>query len=299
MSGPAFEITCTYRKENHWPVRAEIPFSSGRASISPTIGAKSSVPGKSLRGPDLAPGEKKPRVAVLAGDDVCGERLRKLCHAAKLPCALICTQGPEADRQISEACPHVILVDIDSLDSAGIESIARIKQRFARIQMIAVSAGDHAETIVPALMAGASGHFMRSALPGEVSRAIHLVLHGGAPVSTKIARHLVEGLHQSVGQRADGNVLSKREKEVLGLVCEGLANKEIADRLDISPETVRKHLKGIFGKLGVRCRTAAAMKYRGDQGERGSLGSLLWRAFGAKECGTRDSVSGSLREIRP
>lgn len=251
----------------------EIPFSSGRASSSPAIGDNSSVPGRSLRGPDIVQVEKKPRVAVISGDAVCGEQLRELCHAAKLPCAAICTQGPEMDRQISEACPHVILVDIDSLDSAGIEPIAGVKQRFPRIPMIAVSAWDHAEIIVPVLKAGALGHLLRSALPREVGQAIHVALHGGAPVSTEIARRLVEGLHQSVGQRAVRDALSKREKEVLNFVCEGLGNKEIADRLDISPETVRKHLKGVFGKLGVRSRTAAAMKYRGDQGERGSLGN--------------------------
>jgi DNA-binding NarL/FixJ family response regulator len=251
----------------------EIPFSSGRASSSPAIGDNSSVPGRALSGPDIGRDEKKPRVAVLSGDDVCGEQLRELCHAAKLPCAAICTQGPQMDRQISEACPHVILVDIDSLDSAGIESIVRVKQRSPRIPMIAVSAWDHAEIIVPALKAGASGHLLRSALPGEVDQAIHIVLHGGAPLSTEIARHLVEGLHQSVWQRAARDALSKREKEVLDFVCEGLANKEIADRLDISPETVRMHLKGVFGKLGVRSRTAAAMKYRGDQRERGLPGN--------------------------
>ena len=92
-------------------------------------------------------------------------------------------------------------------------------------------------------------------------------------MSAGIARHVLEVLHRSGGRRAARNALSKREKDVLDFVCEGLANKEIADRLDISPETVRMHLKSVFGKLGVRSRTAAAMKYRGDQGERGVFGS--------------------------
>lgn len=247
----------------------EISFSSG----SPAIGDSSSVRGRSPRGLPAARDEKKLRIVVLAGNTASGKRVGKLCHSAKLPCAAIFKPSPKLDTQISEACPDVILVEIDSPGSAGIEAIAGVKQRFPRIPMIVVSAGDHAKAIVPALEAGASGHLLRSAPPGEVGRAIHLVLHGGAPLSAGIARHLLEVLHRSVGRRAARNALSKREKDVLDFVCEGLANKEIADRLDISPETVRMHLKSVFGKLGVRSRTAAAMKYRGDQGERGVFGS--------------------------
>jgi DNA-binding NarL/FixJ family response regulator len=81
-------------------------------------------------------------------------------------------------------------------------------------------------------------------------------------MSAEIARRIVDAFHQSPGECGGESDLSPREIEILEQLCEGLANKEIADRLGISFETVRVHLKNIFEKLHVRSRTEAAMKYR-------------------------------------
>jgi DNA-binding NarL/FixJ family response regulator len=89
-------------------------------------------------------------------------------------------------------------------------------------------------------------------------------------MSPEIARRVVEAFHQPVRtgpSMVDDVKLSKRETEILERLCEGLANKEIADRLDISVETVRVHLKHVYEKLHVRSRTEAAMKFRDSKEE--------------------------------
>ena len=90
----------------------------------------------------------------------------------------------------------------------------------------------------------------------------------GKDKKDEIARRVVEAFHQPVkAEPVDEVKLSKRETEILELLCEGLANKEIADRLDISVETVRVHLKHVYEKLHVRSRTEAAMKFRDSREE--------------------------------
>ena len=123
---------------------------------------------------------------------------------------------------------------------------------------------DH-DQIFAALKAGASGYLLKRSTPGEIRQAIRDVRSGGAPMSAEIARRVVEAFHQPASPTAagaDAVRLSKRETEILEQLTKGLANKEIADRLDISVETVRVHLRRIYEKLHVHSRTEAAMKFR-------------------------------------
>ena len=103
----------------------------------------------------------------------------------------------------------------------------------------------------------------------EVRDAIHVVLAGGAPMSPEIARRVVETFRQPIREAAEQPGLSPRETEILENLCEGLANKEIAARLNIAPDTVRVHLRNIYDKLHVRSRTEAALKYLKLRGQDG------------------------------
>src|SRR5262249_27087494 len=114
-----------------------------------------------------------------------------------------------------------------------------------------------------ALQMGASGYLLKRATADEILRAIEEVHRGGAPMSSYIARKVVQSFQrQGLSERSAEN-LSKRETDVLGYVARGYANKEIADALGLSTETVRGYLKTIYTKLHVRSRTEAAMKFRG------------------------------------
>jgi DNA-binding NarL/FixJ family response regulator len=130
------------------------------------------------------------------------------------------------------------------------------------------------EKIFDALKAGACGYLIKRSRAADVRQAILDVHCGGAPMSAEIARRVVEAFHQpqSKSQENQETVhLSQRESEVAQLIAEGLANKEIADRLGISTETVRGHLKNIYEKLHVRSRTEAAVKYLDSVRQRNPL----------------------------
>jgi DNA-binding NarL/FixJ family response regulator len=112
---------------------------------------------------------------------------------------------------------------------------------------------------------------LKRSSPAEVRQAILGVREGGAPMSAEIARRVVEAFHRPrpAASGAQEEIhLSKRETEILDLLTQGLANKEIADRLGLSTETVRVHLKRIYDKLHVHSRTEAAMRYRDAGGGR-------------------------------
>jgi DNA-binding NarL/FixJ family response regulator len=149
-----------------------------------------------------------------------------------------------------------------------------LKQELPDLQVIMVTVYRDHEKIFDALKAGACGYLLKRSTPAEVRKAIADVRAGGAPMSAEIARRVVEAFHQRAPAPASAETvhLSKRETEILELLAQGLANKEIADRLGLSTETVRVHLRRIYDKLHVHSRTEAAMKFRDATIARGPLG---------------------------
>jgi DNA-binding NarL/FixJ family response regulator len=146
----------------------------------------------------------------------------------------------------------------------GIELTARLKAIMPSLLVIMVTIYRDNDKIFDALKAGACGYLLKRSSPEDLRRAILDVKSGGAPMSAEIARRVVEAFHKPAdGANADPDLgLSKRENEILQLLSKGMANKEIADHLGLSVETVRVHLKRIYDKLHVHSRTEAAMKYR-------------------------------------
>jgi DNA-binding NarL/FixJ family response regulator len=119
---------------------------------------------------------------------------------------------------------------------------------------------EDSDQVFEALVAGACGYMVKSTPPEKVLEAIREVHTGGSPMSSHIARKVVKHFHQMPA--VDGMAsLSKREEEVLHHLSQGYLYKEIADRLSISIDTVRKHLKNIYSKLQVHSRTDAVVKY--------------------------------------
>jgi DNA-binding NarL/FixJ family response regulator len=206
---------------------------------------------------------RKITVAIVEDNSALGASLQKIVETSdNLELVGLWTSGEEALKKIEAFRPQVILMDINLPGLSGIEVTARVKQHLPEIQIIMVTVYRDHNKIFAALKAGASGYLLKRSTTAEVRDAITGVLTGGAPMSAEIARRIVDAFHQSPGESGGESELSPREIEILEQLCEGLANKEIADRLGISFETVRVHLKNIFEKLHVRSRTEAAMKYR-------------------------------------
>ncbi len=204
-------------------------------------------------------------IAIVEDNAALGTSLRKIVESApEFRCVGVWPSAEEALKKIDAFRPHVVLMDINLPGMSGIEATARVKQHLPEIQVIMVTVYRDHDKIFAALKAGASGYLLKRSTPAEVRDAIRDVRSGGAPMTAEIARRVVEAFHlpPKTESALDEVKLSKRETEILELLCEGLANKEIADRLDISVETVRVHLKHIYEKLHVRSRTEAAMKFR-------------------------------------
>ncbi|RYD46897.1 MAG: response regulator transcription factor [Verrucomicrobiaceae bacterium] len=216
-----------------------------------------------------APKDTITDVAIVEDNAALGAGLRKIVESAEdFRCLGVWTSAEEALKKIDAFRPQVVLMDINLPGMSGIEATARIKTHLPELQVIMVTVYRDHDQIFAALKAGASGYLLKRSTPEEVRQAIRDVRSGGAPMSAEIARRVVEAFHQPAKTTGAETVkLSKRETEILELLTKGLANKEIADRLDISVETVRVHLRRVYEKLHVHSRTEAAMKFRDSKEE--------------------------------
>ncbi len=175
-------------------------------------------------------------------------------------CVCACSTSREALQEVPKFQPDVALMDIHLPDESGIACTAQLTGKMPALQVIMVTVYKDTDLIFQALKAGACGYILKRFRPEEIIQAIDEVRAGGAPMTSEIARMVVRSFRAPTAP-ADPNGLTTRESEILELLAEGLTNKEIAHKANISPGTVRIHLEHIFKKLHVRCRTEAAAKY--------------------------------------
>lgn len=206
------------------------------------------------------------QVAIVEDNLPLGNGLRRVIEStAGFRCVGVWTTAEDALKKIDAFRPQVVLMDINLPGISGIEATARIKHQLPEIQVVMVTVYRDHDQIFAALKAGASGYLLKRSTPEEIRHAIREVRAGGAPMTAEIARRVVEAFHQplpAVDADPEDMGLSKRQSEILEFLTKGLANKEIADHLDLSVETVRVHLRRIYEKLHVRSRTEAAMRFR-------------------------------------
>jgi DNA-binding NarL/FixJ family response regulator len=173
----------------------------------------------------------------------------------------ICKTGEEAVRVIPEVRPDVVLMDIFLPRMSGIECTARLKVLLPEIRIVILTAMNDEELVFMALEAGADGYLLKRTRPADLRSALFDVLGGGAPMTSEIARRVVESFRLKAKTRDESLRLSVREEQILLLLSKGYANKAIADNLEISVDTVCHHLKHVFEKLHVSSRTEAVVRY--------------------------------------
>lgn len=176
-------------------------------------------------------------------------------------CVCACGSGEDALKNVPQAQPDVVLMDINLPGMSGIECTARLKQLLPQVQILIVTVHADNERVFNALQAGASGYLLKRTTPAELLEAIADVLRGGAPMTGEIARKVIASFRRPAPMTIKDAGLTPREEEILALLTQGYANKEIADRLAVSFDTVRTHLRHIYEKLHVRSRTEAATRY--------------------------------------
>ena len=180
----------------------------------------------------------------------------------------------EALREIPSLKPNVVLMDINLGEAeSGIDCVKKLKPQNPDILYMMCTVYEEDEKIFEALSAGANGYILKKTAPGKLLDAIKELYEGGAPMSSQIARKIVNAFQNktlsdtsgeaAVNQGKSIRILSNRENEILVLLSKGLLYKEIAAQLYISQETVRKHVYHIYEKLHVNNRVEAINRFFG------------------------------------
>ena len=144
---------------------------------------------------------------------------------------------------------ELVLTDIQLPAKSGIDFIAWLKPLRPDIQLMVLSAYNDADKVFKALKAGATGYILKNTEAAKIIEALHDLRKGGSPMSNEIARKVVNAFQQEVEYKDAKENLSTREKEVLQWLSKGFSYKEIAEKLFISVETVRTHIRNIYEKL--------------------------------------------------
>jgi len=172
----------------------------------------------------------------------------------------------EAEEAISANPPQVVLMDINLGSGSGIDCVRKLKALRPEIEFVMLTTYNDSDLIFAALSAGASGYLLKRSAAEHLIDSIKEVHDGGSPMSMEIARCVVEhiqGIKAPEPEEPQEELLSKRQREIVELLAEGLAYKQIADRLGLSAHTISNHLRNVYEKLQVQTRTEAVMKYFG------------------------------------
>jgi DNA-binding NarL/FixJ family response regulator len=180
------------------------------------------------------------------------------------------SDGEEAAALAAQLHPEVVLMDLRMPRVDGIEATRQLRERHPEVRVIALTTYADDESVLAALRAGARGYLTKDASAEDIRTAIVSVAAGDAALDPAVQHHVVAAVAGDALPIADGGAerqgadlpdgLTPREAEVVALIAEGLTNAEIAERLVVSPTTVKSHINHLFGKAGLRDR-AQAVRY--------------------------------------
>ncbi len=155
---------------------------------------------------------------------------------------------------------NVLLLDINLPGLSGIEAIPHIKEKFPEIKIIMLTIFDDDDNIMNAILAGADGYLLKKTAPPQILNSIKTCMEGGSPMTPGIAKKVLYLFKKHIPAKNDDFRLSKREVEILNLLVNGWENKAIAEKLFISVQTVRNHIRHIYEKLQVHSKSQAVVK---------------------------------------
>jgi DNA-binding NarL/FixJ family response regulator len=176
-------------------------------------------------------------------------------------CVCACASAEEALKLIPPTHPDIVLMDIFLPGLSGIECTMHLKTLLPDTRILILTASDDEEMVFPALEAGADGYLLKQAEPANLRAALLDLLRGGVPMTSGIARRVVDYFRHKAKSRDEFLRLAPREKELLVLLSKGYSDKEIADKLALSVETIHGYVKNIYKKMHVHSRTEAVAKY--------------------------------------
>lgn len=204
----------------------------------------------------------KTRVSIIEDDDETRRILTGIIAGA--PDLELVSTYPHcapAIEKIPADKPDVVLVDINLPDINGVEAVRQLKPQLPGAQFLMLTVYEDPDHIFAALAAGATGYLLKGTRRTELLAAIAQIVGGGSPMSSGIARKVVQSFSRAAAPNSELDALSPREQAVLDLLSKGHLYKEIADSLGVSVPTISTYIRRIYEKLQVHSRTQAISKY--------------------------------------
>ena len=162
--------------------------------------------------------------------------------------------------EVGSALPDIILMDIGLPNISGIEGVRTVKTHFPAIQILMFTVFDDDEKIFDAIRAGASGYLLKKTPPDEIVQAVRELSLGGAPMTSSIARRVIQSFQVAPATLVEDYRLTVRENEILYSLVDGLSYKKIADKYCVSISTIRTHICNIYNKLHVNSKSQAVAR---------------------------------------
>ncbi len=201
------------------------------------------------------------RVAIVEDDPLTRKGLAMhVNRASNLQCVGCYENAEEAERGIPQLLPDVVLMDINLQGSSGIACVDKLKRIHPQIQFLILTTYDDSELVFAALRAGADGYLLKRTRPAELLKAIEEVRGGGLPMSSNIARLLVTHFHHTKQPVNEMQKLTRRERDVLDQLADGLGYGEVTEHLGISMGMMNSHVEAIYRKLQMQTRAEAVLK---------------------------------------
>lgn len=201
------------------------------------------------------------KVGIVEDEKQIRESLQILIDGSEgYSCKHVYENAESALAEIPDVALDVVLMDIHLPGKNGIDCLAILKPLCPEIQFMMCTSFEDTDSVFKALKSGASGYLTKITQPSKILDAITEVHKGGSPMSSHIARKVVDTFHATNQENSELKKLSEREKEILHHLSKGLRYKEIAEQLSLSTETVRTHIRNIYEKLQVNSRTEALNK---------------------------------------
>jgi len=202
------------------------------------------------------------KVSIVEDNDQIREGLSALINGSTgFQCVATYPTAEKALKYLPAHKPDVVLMDILLPGMSGIECVRELKKLLPNLQLMMLTIYEDDDNVFKSIVAGASGYVLKKTPPSELLEAITDLHNGGSPMSDRIARKVVLAFQQMGKSSEETENLTQRESEILSYVAKGYHDKEIAEKLFLSSETVRTHLRNIYKKLHVRSRTEATLKY--------------------------------------
>lgn len=205
------------------------------------------------------------RVAIFEDNELVREALTAILNTTPgFVCCGTFSNGKRWQQNIQQCNPHIILMDIEMPGLSGIELTSLITKEFPDVKILIQTVFNDSEKIFRALSAGASGYILKTDPPQKYAQAIEEVMNGGAAMNITVAKKALaffsnKNFFIQVPENENYG-LSGREEEILNLMTEGLDFKMIGEKIFISYETVRSHVKNIYKKLHVTSKSEAVIK---------------------------------------